>query len=87
MKRTFVALTLAAGLATPAMAQTDVPSEQDCLAQINDVRAQLDTAVADDEARAEIEAALMEAEQAAEAGEEETCATIVQEVQAEVAAQ
>lgn len=88
MKRTLVALTLAAGLATPAMAQdADAPAEQDCLAQVTDVRAQLETAAVNDEERAEIEAALMEAEQAAQAGEEATCAAIVQQVQAAVGVQ
>ncbi len=88
MTRTLLALTLAAGLATPALAQqTDVPPEPDCQMQINELRAQLDAAAVSEEDQAEIDAALMEAEQAAQAGDEQTCDAIVQQVQAAVGIQ
>ncbi len=77
MTRTALTLLFALGLATPALAQTD------CLQDINQVRAAAEASQLSDQERGELDAALVQAEQQAQAGDEETCAALVQQIRAE----
>jgi hypothetical protein len=86
MTRALLAFLFAAGVAVPALAQA-LDAQADCELQVNQVRAELETANVDEADRADIDAALTEAEQAAVAGDDATCSAIVEQVLAQLPAQ